>query len=181
MRHILHAIKNNKIRWRVAGLLLILGMLLVPGIVPSHQIGGKPDTERSSSASMMKVEIVMTDHRYELKNGEPAHELVFEAGKDVMIVLRNDDLVPHEFITPLFTRTEVHFSGEATGIFGRDAAGFRLGPGKTLNLWFKVPFSSPFDAMYDVAWCNLHMARQLSSGKKGQELLLMATRDVSSS
>ncbi|RMH35862.1 MAG: hypothetical protein D6690_07775 [Nitrospirae bacterium] len=152
-------------------------MLLIPGTVPSHQIGGKPASERSD---LMKVEIVMTDHRYQTKDGEPAHELVFEAGKDVMIVLRNDDLVPHEFITPLFTRTEVHFSGEATGIFGRDAAGFRLGPGKTLNLWFKVPFSRPFDAMYDVAWCNLHMAHA-PIGKQGHELLIMATHDVSSS
>ena len=48
----------------------------------------------------------------------------------------------HDFISALFTRIEVHFTGRATGIFRKEAAGFRLKPGDSLTLQFIPPFSS---------------------------------------
>ena len=156
----------------VVGIVTLLGVCLVPWSAPSHQIGGKP----ASVSPPPAVEIVMKDNRYHVRNHKAGHELVLQAGEEVVIILRNHDPIPHEFITPLFTRTEVRFSGDATGIFGREAAGFRLEPGKVLTLQFKVPFSRPFTTMYDVAWCNRHANPQLLQGNEDHELLIVATQ-----
>ena len=77
------------------------------------------------------------------------------AGEPIVLALRNDDSSPREFISPLFTRTETHFVGRATGIFRKDAAGFRVNPGETLTLQFTAPYSG-FRRMYDLIWCGHH-------------------------
>ena len=78
----------------------------------------------------------------------------------------------HDFISALFTRIEVHFTGRATGIFRKEAAGFRLKPGDSLTLQFIPPFSE-FRSMYDLIWCSHHT--QHSPQRK--ELLIVVTED----
>ena len=104
--------------------------------------------------------------------GEQTHGrvLALVAGEPIVIALRNEDTGPREFISPLFTRTEIHFAGRAIGIFRKDAAGFRVNPGDTLTLQFMAPYSG-FPRMYDLIWCG-------HDGKHGtdtQELVIVVT------
>lgn len=122
-----------------------------------------------------RVQILMKDGVYHVMNGtgtEPKN-LILKAGEESTIILHNEDGVAHEFISPLFTRTEVRFAGKATGIFGKDAAGFRLDPGKVLVLQFQAPDHQPFKTMFDVMWCNLHKTAD-AEAQEG-EILLVAT------
>ncbi|MCA9473927.1 MAG: hypothetical protein KC594_17835 [Nitrospira sp.] len=140
------------------------------GQAHGHQHGGHAHEGK-------KLEIVMQDGVYHVLNDrDHQYRLTVNAGEETTIVLRNQDGVAHEFITPLFTRTEVQFSGDAVGIFGKVAAGFRLDPGKTLILRLTVPYSQPFRTMFDVVWCNLH---QTADGEAREgELLLVATNEI---
>ena len=124
-----------------------------------------------------QLEIIMRDGMYHVMN-ERDHQdgFTLNAGEGTTIILRNEGGVAHEFITPLFTRTEVQFSGDAVGLFGKEAAGFRLDPGKTLTLRFTVPYSQPFRTMFDVVWCNLHKTAD-GEAREG-ELLLVATNEI---
>lgn len=125
-----------------------------------------------------QLEIIMRDGVYHVMNGrDHRYGFTLNAGEETTIILRNQDGVAHEFITPLFTRTEVQFSGDAVGLFGKEAAGFRLDSGKTLTLRFKAPFSEPFRTMFDVVWCNLH--KKADGEARDGELLLVATNDIS--
>lgn len=122
------------------------------------------------------LEIFMRDGVYHVQN-DGRLGFTLNAGEETTLILRNEDNVAHEFITPLFTRTEVQFSGNAVGLFGKEAAGFRLDPGKTLLLRFNPPHSEPFKTMYDVVWCNLH--KKGDGEARDGELLLVATNEVS--
>jgi hypothetical protein len=140
------------------------------GHTGGHQHGGHAHEGK-------QLEIVMQDGVYHVMNGrDHQYGLTVNAGEETTIVLRNQDGVAHEFITPLFTRTEVQFSGDAVGIFGKVAAGFRLDPGKTLILRLTVPYSQPFRTMFDVVWCNLHKTAD-GEAREG-ELLLVATNEI---
>ena len=120
------------------------------------------------------VEIVVQEGGRPILKGPQTHGqvLTLVAGEPIVLALRNEDHGPREFISPLFTKTEIHFLGRATGIFRKDAAGFRLNPGDTLTLQFTAPFSG-FRRMYDLIWCG-------HDGKPGtelQELLIVMTEE----
>lgn len=148
-------------------------------LASSHGVHvGEPPAQGSSTTGL-EVKILMKDGLYHVRNsaGESLKELVLRAGEVSTILLQNQDPVAHEFITPLFTRTEVRFSGDAVGIFGKEAAGFRLDPGKVLRLQFQAPYIAPFATMFDVVWCTLHK----TAGGEPQEgeILLVATNETS--
>jgi hypothetical protein len=107
--------------------------------------------------SSVDVEIVIQAGGHPLLKGSQTHGqvLTLVAGEPIVLALRNEDSNPREFISPLFTRTETHFVGRATGIFRKDAAGFRINPGDTLTLQFTAPYSG-FPQMYDLIWCGHH-------------------------
>lgn len=161
--------------------LVFMGMLALPFSGSSHEL---PGNEAESHAAHRQtediLEIVMTDGQYRIVHGNQelkSHEVQLQAGQDIMFVIQNRGTVAHELITPLFMRTEVHFSGDATGIFGKEAAGFRIAPGKDLRVWLKVPSPKPFKTMYDVAWCNTHESTVPAEANLSQrEMLLIATQ-----
>lgn len=127
-----------------------------------------------SSAMEADVEIVIREGGHAALKGQQAHGqvLTLVAGEPIVLALRNEDTSPREFISPLFTRTEIHFAGRATGIFRKDAAGFRVNPGETLTLQFKAPYSG-FHRMYDLIWCG-HDGK---SRTDMQDLLIVMTEE----
>ena len=129
---------------------------------------------RSAQAPAVDVEIIIREGGHPILKGQQTHGqvLTLVAGESIVLALRNEDIGPREFISPLFTRTEIHFVGRATGMFRKDAAGFRLNPGDTLTLQFMAPYSG-FHRMYDLIWCG-------HDGKPGtevQELLIVMTEE----
>jgi hypothetical protein len=118
----------------------------------SHNGGQSP-----TKAPVVDVEIVVQEGGHPVLKGPQTHGqvLTLVAGKPIVLALRNEDSGPREFISPLFMRTETHFGGRATGIFRKDAVGFRLNPGDTLTLQFTAPYGG-FRRMYDLIWCGHH-------------------------
>ena len=139
------------------------------GMSETHQ-----GTHSSSKAPPVDVEIVVRDGGHPVLKGQQAHGQVLSliAGEPIVLALRNEDSGPREFISPLFTRTEVHFVGRAVGIFRKDAAGFRINPGDTLTLQFMAPYSG-FRRMYDLIWCG-HDGK---NGAETQDLLIIMTEE----
>lgn len=130
--------------------------------------------EESAAPSNAAIDIVIGAEGYQLRRAGQlvGPELSLVAGRPTVFALRNDDRVSHDFISALFTRIEVHFTGHATGIFRKEAAGFRLKPGDSLTLQFIPPFSE-FRSMYDLIWCSHHTEH--SPARK--ELLIVVTED----
>ena len=133
--------------------------------------GAAPDT-----APDTKVEIVVGEGGHPLLKGQQArgHLIVLVAGQPTVLAFRNEDTVAREFVSPLFTRTEIHFEGRATGIFRKDAVGFRLTPGSTLTLQFITPHSG-FPKMYDLIWCSHDHDKEHDT--ELQELLIVMTEE----
>jgi hypothetical protein len=128
----------------------------------------------SAKPAAADVEIVVQEGGHPILKGPQTHGqmLTLVAGEPIVLALRNEDHSPREFISPLFTKTEIQFLGRATGIFRKDAAGFRVNPGDTLTLQFTAPVSG-FRRMYDLIWCG-------HDGKPGteiQELLIIMTEE----
>ena len=151
--------------------------LMVPhGRILAHD--GMSDTHQgthsSTKAPAADVEIVVRGEGHPILKGQQVHGqvLTLVAGEPIVLALRNEDSGPREFISPLFTRTEVHFVGRAIGIFRKDAAGFRLNPGDTLTLQFMAPYSG-FRRMYDLIWCG-HDGK---ASAETQDLLIIMTEE----
>ena len=130
-------------------------------ILPHDRIlahDGAPDMHQGAHSSAetppVDVEVIIREGGHPILKGQQAHGqvLTLVAGEAIVLALRNEDNGPREFISPLFTRSEIHFVGRATGIFRKDAAGFRLNPGDTLTLQFTAPYSGGFHRMYDLVW-----------------------------
>src|SRR5262245_28066391 len=149
----------TKIKWAVSFtaivLALVSGTTLVvpPGKILAHD--GAPKMQHdglpSDTVSELKVEIVIQEGGQPRLKGQKTHGQVIEvvAGQSVALVFRNEDAVPREFVSPLFSRTEIHFEGRATGMFRKDAAGFGLNPASTLRLEF-VMRQNGLAQMYDL-------------------------------
>lgn len=147
-----------------AAIRLVWEAQVVPGLGQGHN-HGTADTSRqtdkgghaASDSTGVEMHITMRPGGYELqKDGQPVGpEFSLVAGRPVAFIVRNEDSIPHEFLSSLFTRIERHFTGRATGIFRKEAAGFRLKPGESLTVHFMAPFSD-FPSMYDLIWCTHH-------------------------
>ena len=132
-------------------------------------------SQASAKTSSFDVEIVIQEGGHPLLKGPRTNGqvLTLVAGEPIVLALRNDDSSPREFISPLFTRTETHFVGRATGIFRKDAAGFRINPGDTLTLQFTAPYSG-FRRMYDLIWCS---HRDGQAATEMNDLLIVMTEE----
>lgn len=165
----------------VAVLAIMMGPTLHSPCEQALAHDGAPDmnhgTHSSTSASEIEVEIVVREGGQPFLKGQQTHGHVIAlvAGQSTVFAFRNEDTVPREFVSPLFTRADIHFAGRATGIFRKDAVGFRLNPGSTLTLQFTAPYSG-FPKMYDVIWCR-HDHGSESEEKELQELLIVMTQD----
>lgn len=157
-----------------ACLVWLFFVLLPAGLIWAHDDHHHAPQSPAKSSSV-DVEIVVQEGGHPLLKGPQTHGqvLMLVAGEPTVLVLRNEDSRPREFISPLFTKTETHFVGRATGIFRKDAAGFRVNPGDTLTLQFTAPYSG-FRRMYDLIWCGHHEGQP---GTEMNDLLIVMTEE----
>ena len=153
-------------------------------IVPQDKIlahDGAPemhhDAHASATASESEVEIVIQEGGQPRLKGQHTNGQVIEliAGQPAILAFRNEDTVPREFVSSFFTRAEIRFEGRATGIFRKDAVGFRLSPGSTLTLRFLMPHSGFPKMMYDLIWCSHDHGQEPETDL--EELLVVMTEE----
>jgi len=106
------------------------------------------------------VVLVMKDKYFHvIKGGQPGNPLPnpafsLQAGRDIVIQLRNDDEVAHEFVSPLLMKAEdLQISGRATLVYTHTAVGVRVEPKDSVTLRFDIP-DAGFDQFH--FWCNIH-------------------------
>ena len=106
------------------------------------------------------VVLVMKDKYFHvIKGAQPGNPLPnpafsLQAGRDIVIQLRNDDEVAHEFVSPLLMKAEdLQISGRATLVYTHTAVGVRVEPKDSVTLRFDIP-DAGFDRFH--FWCNLH-------------------------
>jgi hypothetical protein len=154
-------------------------LIFPDGKLLAHDAGSSMHQGAHSSAAAPadEVEIVLREGGQPLLLKGPqthGHVIALVAGQPTVLAFRNEDTVPREFVSPLFTRADIHFVGRATGIFRKDAVGFRLNPGSTLTLAFMAPYSG-FPKMYDLIWCRGDHDKEPDT--ELQELLIVMTEE----
>lgn len=91
------------------------------------------------------------------------------AGMDLVVLLRNEDAVAHEFVSPLLMKVEgLQISGRATLVYTHTAVGVRVEPRDNVLLRFEIP-----EAGYDQFhfWCNIH-GKFLDDKMRGEIFIL---------
>jgi hypothetical protein len=123
------------------------------------------------------VVLVMKNKVFQVIKGEqhgnaatnPAFSL--PVGMDLVILLRNEDDVAHEFVSPLLMKAEdIEISGRATIVYTLTAFWVRVEPRDHVMLRFSVP-EAGFDRFH--FWCNLH-GKLLSDTMRGEIFILDA-------
>ena len=123
------------------------------------------------------VVLVMKDKAFQvIKGGQLENSVTNPAfslpvGMDLVILLRNEDEVAHEFVSPLLMKAEdLEISGRATIVYTLTAFGVRVEPRDRVMLRFSLPEAS-FDRFH--FWCNLH-GKLLSDTMRGEIFILDA-------
>ena len=123
------------------------------------------------------VVVVMKDKAFQvikggqLENSVSSPAFSLPVGMDLAILLRNEDEVAHEFVSPLLMKAEdIEISGHATIVYTLTAFGVRVEPRDRVMLRFSVPEAS-FDRFH--FWCNLH-GKLLSDTMRGEIFILDA-------
>ena len=123
------------------------------------------------------VVLVMTHKAFHVMKGaqsgnplpNPAFSL--QAGMDLVILLRNEDEVAHEFVSPLLLKAEdLQIIGRATLVYTLTAFGVRVEPKESVMLRFETPDAS-FDRFH--FWCNIH-GKFLDDTMRGEIFILDA-------
>jgi hypothetical protein len=106
------------------------------------------------------VVLVMKDKYFHVikgaQPGNPSPNPAFSlpVGRDIVIQLRNEDNVAHEFVSPLLLKAEdLQISGRATLVYTITAVGVRVEPRDSVTLRFDIP-DAGFDQFH--FWCNIH-------------------------
>ena len=106
------------------------------------------------------VVLVMKDKYFHvIKGAQPGNPLPnpafsLQVGRDIVIQLRNEDEVAHEFVSPLLMKAEdLQISGRATLVYTHTAVGVRVEPKDSVMLRFDIP-DAGFDRFH--FWCNIH-------------------------
>jgi hypothetical protein len=121
------------------------------------------------------VIIVMKDQMFQVIKGEgvaadvkdPRFSLV--PGENIVLMLKNEDRIAHEFVSPLFQHVDLQFSGRATLVYTHTAAGLRVDPSETVVLRFEIPTAPAYDLFH--FWCNLH-GKIYGDSMRGEVLIL---------
>ncbi len=123
------------------------------------------------------VVVVMKDKAFQVIKGGQLEDSVLNpafslpVGMDLAILLRNEDEVAHEFVSPLLMKAEdMEISGRATIVYTLTAFGVRVEPSERVMLRFSIPEAS-FDRFH--FWCNLH-GKLLSDAMRGEIFILDA-------
>ena len=118
------------------------------------------------------AEVVMTGQTFQIARGETAKGFMLLAGSRADIVLRNEDSVAHEFVSPMLFN--IPFALDGNGVFVKlpNAAGVRVDPGRVVRLSFDVPQDTrEFQNLYEVFWCNVH-GKQYGNKMRGEVLVV---------
>lgn len=122
-----------------------------------------------------EIAIVMKDKEFHVvKGGTMAGGFEMDAGMPTRISLKNEDMVAHEFVSPMFRSVPVKLEGTAVTISTPRASGFRVDPGESVVLEFKPPVMDDFSNQYDLFWCDVH-GKQHGEKMRG-EILIADTR-----
>ena len=104
-------------------------------------------------------------------NSLPNPAFSLKAGMDLVILLRNEDEVAHEFVSPLLMKAEdLQISGRATLVYTLTAFGVRVDPRESVTLRFSLP-DATFDRFH--FWCNIH-GKFLDDTMRGEIFILDA-------
>jgi hypothetical protein len=123
------------------------------------------------------VVLVMKDKVFHVIEGaqsgnapsNPAFSL--PVGRDLVVLLRNEDEVAHEFVSPLLMKVEdLQFSGRATLVYTHTAVGVRVEPRDSVLLRFDIP-EAGFDRFH--FWCNIH-GKLIDDTMRGEIFILHA-------
>ena len=121
------------------------------------------------------VVLVMKDKYFHVikgaQPGNPSPNPAFSlpAGRDLVILLRNEDNVAHEFVSPLLLKAEdLQLSGRATLVYTITAVGVRVEPRDSVTLRFDIP-DAGFDQFH--FWCNIH-GKLFDDTMRGEILIL---------
>jgi hypothetical protein len=138
-------------------------------------IGGISSAEES--LYYPDVVLVMKDKYFHvIKGAQPGNPLPnpafsLPAGRDLVILLRNEDEVAHEFVSPLLLKAEdLQLSGRATLVYTLNAVGVRVEPRDSVTLRFEIP-DAGFDKFH--FWCNIH-GKLLDDAMRGEIFILHA-------
>lgn len=123
------------------------------------------------------VILVMKDKMFKvIKGAQPENPLPNPAfslpvGMDLVILLRNEDKVAHEFVSPLLLKAEdLQISGRATIVYTLTAFGVRVEPRDSVMLRFDI-LDAGFDKFH--FWCNIH-GKLLDDTMRGEIFILQA-------
>jgi len=158
-------------RWPVIAFVLLLALGVgLGGISSAEETLDDPD-----------VVLVMKDKAFHvIKGAQPGNPLPnpafsLKAGMDLVILLRNEDEVAHEFVSPLLMKAEdLQISGRATLVYTHTAFGVRVEPKDSVTLRFSIPDAS-FDRFH--FWCNIH-GKMLDDTMRG-EIFILDAKDSS--
>lgn len=78
------------------------------------------------SAQEPRIEITVRNSTYLRTKTMPIH-----TGVPMVLVVRNEDPIPHGFISPMFTGLPVTVEGGGIEVFGRGIDGVHIAPGQT--------------------------------------------------
>ena len=132
---------------------------------------GRPQIIRSQNIEP-NAEVVMTGQSFQIAKGETAKGFMLLAGTRADIVLRNEDTVAHEFVSPMLFNVPFRLDGNGTFVKLPNAAGVRVDPGRAVRLTFDVPEDTKeFQNLYEVFWCNVH-GKQHGDKMRGEVLVV---------
>lgn len=159
--------ENVLSRWPLTAFVIPLALVIgSAGISVAEELPYDPD-----------VVIVMKDKVFHvIKGGQPGNPLPnpafsLQVGRDIVILLRNEDEVAHEFVSPLLLKAEdLQLSGRATLVYTLTAVGVRVEPRDSVMLRFDIP-DAGFDQFH--FWCNIH-GKMLDDPMRGEIFILHA-------
>jgi len=104
-------------------------------------------------------------------SSQPNPSFSLPVGRDIVIQLRNEDNVAHEFVSPLLLKAEdLQLSGRATLVYTITAVGVRVEPKDSVTLRFDIP-DAGFDQFH--FWCNIH-GKFVDDAMRGEIFILRA-------
>ena len=132
---------------------MVLALVLAGGACVALAQAEEPEYEPD-------VILVIKEKAFHMVKGKSAGEnslhpaFSLTAGEDIILELRNEDSLPHEFVSPLFAKVEFQFWGKATLVYTYTANGIRIDPGERVALRFELP--KDFSGDLFKFWCNVH-------------------------
>jgi hypothetical protein len=161
--------RNGNVLSRLSLTASVIALALgISGISSGEELPYEPD-----------VVLVMKDKGFHVikgaQKGNPLPNPAFSlpAGRDIVIQLRNEDEVAHEFVSPLLMKAEdLQISGRATIVYTLTAFGVRVEPKDSVMLRFDIP-EAGFDKFH--FWCNIH-GKFVDDTMRGEIFILHANK-----